>query len=529
MMQNSKSDRIREIIKVFIKYGLKKGLRSSIKPTNVRLAIEELGPTFVKIGQILSTRPDIIPPEYLKELQKLQDNVKPERYEIIKAAIEKTLHSPLEQLFSEFEKEAIASASIAEVHRAKLLSGERVVVKIQRPNAKETILNDLAILKQLHLFYRFFPTQKIMNFTDVLAEIENNVKLELDFLNEASNIKKFQECNKDIKFIVSPIVYDSFTTSNILVMQYIDGIKIDDVAALDEQGYDRHDIGRKLADNYIKQILEDGFFHADPHPGNIMILGNKIAYVDFGLMGSLNENILTNLNEVFHSIALGDAEAMAKAIQQIGVSKGPVNTERLSGSIDGLFAKYISTSFNELNMSEIVKDIFKICRDGNIAIPREMMIIGKGLLAIESVLAKVSPDISILNVAINYEARRFFKEKSTKRNILEIIRNLYLFSSICSKIPAKLLKLIDSAQAGQLTIKLDDTKRERNMDNLNRIVNRIVFGLVVSSLVIGSAIVISANAGPKIAGMSVFGIAGFTGAAILGFWLVISIIKSSRM
>ena len=523
-----KRDRVRKIIEVFIKYGIKKGFKGSIDPVNVRLAFEELGPAFVKIGQILSMRPDMIPPAYLKEFQKLQDNVRPERYEDIKMAVEESLHSPLEQLFSEFEEDAIASASLAEVHKARLLNGENVVVKIQRPKAKETILNDIAILRLLCRFYGFIPIQSFVNIKDTLDEIEKNVKLELDFLNEAQNIKKFHENNKDVKCITSPKVYDPYTTSNILVMQYIEGIKIDNINALDEQGYDRHDIGMKLADNYMKQIFEDGFFHADPHPGNVMISGNKIAYVDFGLMGNLDKGILEKLNNVLHGVAANDVDAMSKAILQIGIHNGPVDTDQLFNDIEEFYTKYVSVSLDELNISEVVNEILKVCIKNNIVIPREMTMLGKGLLTIESVLAKVSPDINTMSVAVNYAARHIFREKEARREISELIRNLYQFYASGVKIPAKLLRLLDTIQAGKLTVKIDNHRQDKNLDKLNRMVNRIIFGLVISSLIIGSSIVINANAGSKINGISVFGIAGYAGAAILGFWLIISIIKSNR-
>jgi ubiquinone biosynthesis protein len=528
MKVKSKRTRVGEIIAVFIKHGIKKGFKGSIDPVNVRLAFEELGPTFVKIGQMLSTRPDMIPPAYLKEFQKLQDDVGPERYEDIKKAIEVSLHSPLEQLFLQFDEEAIASASMAEVHKARLLDGENVVVKIQRPKAKETILNDIAILRTLGRFYGFIPLPNFINIKDILDEIEENTRLELDFLNEAKNISRFHENNKDIKCITTPKVYGPYTTSNILVMQYIEGIKIDNINALEEEGYDRHDIGMKLADNYIKQILEDGFFHADPHPGNVMVSGNKIAYVDFGLMGSLDKVLLDKLNNLIRGVATSDVAEITKAIMQIGTNNGPIDTERLFNDVDELFNKYISAALNDLHISEIVNEIFKVCIKNNIVIPREMMMLGKGLLIIESVLAKVSPEISIMNIAVNYGARHVFKGKDARREVSELIRNLYQFSASGVKIPARLLKLIDTIQVGKLTVKIDDQRRDKRLDRLSSIVNRVILGLIVSSLIIGSSIVIIADAGPKTDGVSSIAIAGYVAAAILGLALIISIYRSSR-
>ena len=225
--------------------------------------------------------------------------------------------------------------------------------------------------------------------------------LELDFLNDAKNIKRFYENNRDIKCITEPKVYEPYMTSNILVMQYIEGIKTDNISALEEEGYDRHEIGKKLADNYIKQILEDGFFHADPHPGNVMVTGNQIAYVDFGLMGSLEKVLLEKLNHLIRGVATSDVAEITKVIMQIGTDKGSIDAERLFNNVEELFTKYIAAALNDINISEILNETFKVCIKNNIVIPREMTMLGKGLLVTESVLAKISPEISIMSIAVN--------------------------------------------------------------------------------------------------------------------------------
>jgi ubiquinone biosynthesis protein len=528
-MAKSRKDRIGEVVEVFLKYGFRKGWRGALDPINVCLAFEELGPTFVKIGQILSTRPDIIPLEYATELRKLQDNVRPEGYDVIKEAVEISLHCPIDRVFSEFGAEAIASASMADVHKAKLLGGEDVVVKVQRPDARETILSDIAILRKVCRLYEFFPTRSFIDIEDTLDALEENAKLELDFLNEANNTKRFRENNKDIQFITSPNIYEQYSSSTVLVMEYIEGIKIDDISALDEQGYDRHEIGVKLVDNYLKQILEDGFFHADPHPGNIIVSGNKIAYIDFGLMGNIDKGMMANLNHIIHSMAVYNIDGMTKAVLQICNNSNSVNFERLSMEIDKTYKKYIAIPFDKLSMGDIIKDIFKICVDNNITIPREITLIGKGLITLESLLAKVAPDINVLNTAISYEVNRMLTTKNALHIFSEMLQSIYSFASNGVNISAKLLNLIDSVQSGEITVKMDDLKRDKNIESINSMVNRLVFGIVVAALIIGSAIVVNANAGPKIFGLSAFGIAGYTGAAILGFWLIISILRSNKM
>ncbi len=336
MKRDRKRDRVRQIVAVFIKHGVTKGLKD---PANLRRAFEELGPTFVKIGQVLSTRPDIIPPAYQKEFQKLQDTVEPESFEQIRAVIESGLRKPLASVFPVFDRKAIAAASLAEVHHATLAGGENVAVKIQRPNAKKTILNDIAILRLLSRFFKIGPLFDVVNIQDVLNELEKNIQLELDFLKEAQNIRQFARNNRDVRCISAPNVYDAYTTETILVMQYIEGIKIKDSAALDAQGYDRQDIGVKLANNYMKQIFEDGFFHADPHPGNILVSGSQIVYVDFGLMGTLDKWTRKRLNDLFRGIAANDVDTMTEAILRLGVQKSAVDIERLHDEIALFYEK----------------------------------------------------------------------------------------------------------------------------------------------------------------------------------------------
>ena len=307
MDTNYTKKRFKEIASVSIKHGLKKGISD---PREFRLTLEELGPTFVKIGQILSTRPDIFPNEYILELQKLQDDVKPEEYSTVKNVVESELGNTLEEIFLYFEEKPIASASLAQVHLAILKTGEKVVVKVQRPFVKEKMTADIAILKKLAPVINFTPTGSAMDAREVVEELSNATEKELDFENEMKNIEKFCENNEDVNFILCPKVYGKYCTDKIIVMDYIDGIKIDNMSILQEEGYDLKDIATKLTYNYFKQIFEDGFFHADPHPGNILIHENKIAYIDFGLMGQLDNNMKKKFNELLEAVVDRDVNQM---------------------------------------------------------------------------------------------------------------------------------------------------------------------------------------------------------------------------
>ncbi|MDR3645092.1 MAG: AarF/UbiB family protein, partial [Clostridia bacterium] len=391
MKSRHRTKRAREIIGVFLKYGV----RSAADPALMRLAFEELGPTFVKIGQILSTRPDILPDSYIREFRRLQDDVRPEKFEDIRRVIEDDLHAPLDKLFTEFDEKAAASASLAEVHRARLPDGRGVLIKVQRPRARETMTEDIAILKSLSRLLGFLPLTNIISFSDMMQEIEQTARQELDFLNEAENIRKFRENNSGVRYITCPGVYDAYTTSNVLVMDYIDGISIGNAEALQKEGYDLSDMGTKLVRNYFRQVFEDGFFHADPHPGNILIAENKIAYIDFGIMGSISHGMQEKFNSFLFGIATNDVDAMTKAILRIGVRKNSTDTDLLYEDVGELYNKYISASLNDINVREIISEVFNVCKKNSISMPREMTMLGKGMITIEGVVARIAPEINV--------------------------------------------------------------------------------------------------------------------------------------
>lgn len=522
MGRSQERKRIKKIVATFLKHGFN-------DPAEVRGALEELGPTFVKIGQILSTRPDIIPESYILEFQKLQDDVKPEPFDAIKGIIEHELNGSIDELFLEFDDKPMASASIAQVHTAMLKGGSRVVVKVQRPFVKQTMMEDLVLLKKASRILKFRSQMSVIDPVQVVEELEYTFKEEMDFLNEANNIKEFYENNKDIKYITCPQVFDQYTTSNLLVMEYIDGIKIDRVDELVDEGYDIDDIATKLTQNYLKQIFEDGFFHGDPHPGNILISDKKIAYIDFGMMGELSRTNRDKFNEFLYGVATRNMNLITQSVLKIGIKKGRVDTRKFYSDIEQIYNNYIDMSLYSINIPEMLDEVMKACRNNNIALPRDITMMVKGILTIEGVISKLSPDTDVMSIIAPYIKTQMSKDKDYRQEILDYFEALYNFNKSGLKMPKKLLELINGILAGKLKIQMEHVNLEKNINDLNKMANRVVFGMIVSSLVIGSSIVINANAGPKIYGMPAIGLIGYLGAAVMGIWLLISIIRSGRM
>lgn len=328
--------RLYEILSILSKHHITKGLT----PEKFRLIIEDLGPTFIKFGQIMSMRSDILPEEYCKELTKLRKSVSPLPFSVIKETIEKQYGVPLSETFSSFEREPLGSASIAQVHIAKLKDGTKVIVKVQRPDIYEKMATDIALLKKAISIIKIPFINNVIDLNGVLDEIWYAAKQELNFLEEADHQREFAENNKDFVYIGSPTIYASYTTSGILVMEYIDGISLDETGILKQRGYDLEEIATKLSFHYMKQVIDDGYFHADPHPDNLKIQDGKIVFLDFGMMGRLSVRNRKLLEECMEAMMKNDIHAIEKSLLLLGNHGNKVDHSKLYSDLELLVDRY---------------------------------------------------------------------------------------------------------------------------------------------------------------------------------------------
>ena len=526
MDNNYTKKRLKEIMSVSMKHGFKNGIGN---PQELKLVLEELGPTFIKIGQILSTRPDILPMEYILELQKLQDNVKPEKFNIMKDVIETELKDSIENVFMEFNSVPIASASLSEVYLGKLYNGDGVVVKVQRPHVKEKMLADIQILKKLAPFINFTATGEVVDMTQVVDELQMATKKELNFVEEMNNIVQFSKNNESVKFIKSPRIYSKYCTDKVLVMEYISGIKIDNVKKLKANGYDVEDMATKLTYNYFKQVFEDGFFHADPHPGNILIHENTIAYIDFGLMGTLDLSLRKKLNEFLKGAVIGDIELMTKSIVKIGIKKGPMDMNKLYGDIEIMYNSYIDESVYDYDIPQILEEIIIICKNNNINMPKDIVLLVKGMMLFQGLLAKIHKDLTLMDIALPYFEEQILKNNIKDMDLSQILIKLYSSIKSTLELSSKSLILINNLLEGRVKLNLELKNMDENFNEINRMVNRLIFAIIVAGLLVSSSLVINANIGLKIYGISAIGILGYLGAGIAGLLLLISILKSGKL
>ncbi|MGH4050760.1 MAG: ABC1 kinase family protein [Clostridium sp.] len=533
-MRLNSVNRFREIIKVLGFYGFgyivdSKFNKQNKLPQNLRMAFEELGPTFIKIGQILSTRPDLLSPDYIVELSKLQDNVLPESIETIEKVFFDEFSLSTSQCFEKFYEKPLASASISQVHKAILKDGRMVVVKVQRPDIAQKMKLDINILMRIVKFTKAKFSDALIDPEQALHEILLITELELDFKNESQNIHTFRTFNKDVAFLYVPYVIDELSSTKVLTMERIYGFKIDNMEKLNLGNYDLQDLAKKLALSYLKQVLQDGFFHGDPHPGNIFVYEGKICFIDFGIMGSLSNSLKSTLNDMISAVAFNDINKMISSLLSIGIKKGYVNRNKLHEDLDYLLLNYLSVSLNNIQISVMLSEIFDIARQNNIRLPRDFTLLIRALVILEGVIASIAPDIKIIDIAIPYvKANNKFSPFADLDLDTLLIRS-YSFVRDSFKIPSKIIELSDSLVSGRIKLQLEHKNLSTPISELNKGINRLVFALIISSTIIGSSTLINSNIGPKIYNISLVGITGFITAAVMGFWLLISIIKSGKI
>jgi ubiquinone biosynthesis protein len=531
-----RNKRFREIVRVLGAYGFGHVINTKFRaervkkdPENLRLVFEELGPTFIKIGQILSTRPDILPPEYITELSKLQDSAPSFSFDTVQEIIEADLNKDIDQLFISIDKDPVACASVAQVHNAVLVDGTPVIVKVQRPDIENKLLEDMDIL--IGIVKKAPDTLKdvLLDPVEALEEIKETTKIELDFRNEVSFMVRFMHDNKDVACISVPKPIEGMSTKRVSVQERIEGIKISNKAALIKEGYEPNEIGRKLILSFLYQVFNNGFFHGDPHPGNLIISGRKIFYIDFGIMGVLNSTSRRAFNDLLRSLVSEDITQIVNLILILGIQKGPVDRNRLHDDIEKIVHNYAHSSLRNFQVSYLFKDLFEAARKNNLKLPREFTILLKSLLILEGVLSDLSPDISIMEIASAY-----IKDMTAEKLLPDISLDLLMIKGMnfmidSVGIPSQVSTILDNYISGRGKIRMDITNLDEKWVDFNKMVNRMVFALITAAIIIASALIIRVGADSAVRGVSIVGILGFFLAGLLGLWLLLSILKSGNI
>ena len=367
--------RLMEIVEVVRRHEI---VKEGMTPKKLCDIIEELGPTFIKLGQILSMRSDFLPKEYCEALKKLRSDVSPMSYAQVVAIVEASYGRPLGEVFSSFDEQALGSASIAQVHAAVLQSGEPVVVKVQREGIHDVMSRDIMLLKQACRLLKYTPVSGLVDFNRVLDEMWLVAQEEMDFQTEAANLERFRNLNEDVAFVTSPALYREYTTTRVLVMERVDGIAIDDRDALVAAGYDPAEIGAKLADNYVRQIMTDGFFHADPHPGNLRIRDGRIVWLDMGMMGSLNDRQRSMIGKAITGVARGDINLCRDAVLNLGEFHGETDQRQLYRDIETLLEQYGSLDLGSMDLAKVFENLTEVMKRNGISMPGSLTMLARG-------------------------------------------------------------------------------------------------------------------------------------------------------
>ncbi len=501
------------------------------KNQRIRMMLEELGPTFIKMGQVLSSRPDLIPVDLLNELEKLQDHVKPFGFEHVKIIIASEFGQPHNKIFDSIEETPFASASIGQVHRAQTHNQDQIAVKIQRPGIRKTIETDLEIMHHLaSIMENNIEEVALFKPVKIVEEFAKTLEKELDYSIEASNMKQMAQQFKHDKTIQIPNVYDAESSERVLSMEYIRGIKADDVDAIESAGLDKKLITRRGADFIMKQVFEHGFFHADPHPGNIFVMEkNRICPVDFGMTGFVDQTTREVFVDLIHSIATNNFKRTSTLLCELAEYEIQPDLTRLEKDVSQFVSMHLSKTLKDIKTAKMVNRFLELCATHKLRIPPDFFLMIKAFISIEGVAKKLDPDFDMISHAVPYVTAakyRKFKASRITEELMGVARESYKLLRIFPTDAVEIMRLVKS---GKLSFNINIKGLDKMLNTQDQTSNRISFSIIIAALILGSAILINSEVPPMLFGVSVIGIAGFLAAAVMGIWLLIAIIQKGRL
>ena len=494
-------------------------------------AFQELGPTFVKLGQLLSARPDIVPPEFIMEFRKLQDHVEPFDSAVAFELIEKELGRPAGEVFAQIEEEPFAAGSIAQVYYARLVDGREVVVKVKRPDVAKVIMRDLDLMRELAtLVERHVPELGVLRPRMIVDEFAETIRRELDFVNEASNTAQFHEMFAEESQLSAPQVHWDLTTGDILVLERLAGENIGGFERLDRLGLSRRELARRVADAFLFQVFERGIFHADPHPGNILVdETGKLGLVDFGMVGRLDSDLKNHLAATLVAVHSRDIDVIIEVYLELGVIPTDVAVEDLRYDLGTVIDKYYGVPLRLLDARKVLFEVMALARRYEIMIPREFVLLGKAFATIGGLAQTLDPDIN-LSAVIRPYARKIIAERfSPKQLAHSASKTLWHVKGLLRTGPANLRTLLRKAARGDLGLQLRHTGLDHLSHELDRMSNRLAFSVVTAAIIISSGVLLANQVGPTYRGLSILGVVGYVVAAVFGLYLLIAILRRGRL
>ncbi len=551
--------RIRHIVNVFLKHGfgqfieqlnlhrfipLRKRLKIFARwqeiekhtiPQRLRMAFSELGPSFIKLAQLLASRPDLITAGYADEFKKLQDKVPPFPPAKARETIESEFNVAVSGIFSEFDDTPVAAASIAQVHNAVLKSGEKVIVKVQRPGIREIIETDISILATIaRLMVKYIPESRLFDPEGIVDRFGRTVKKELDFVVEAKNAMRFKRNFAGNKHIHIPAVYTQFLSSRVLVMERIEGVRIDDIEGIEAIGADRHELAKRGVDAYFKMIFEDGFFHADPHPGNIFVMPDgRIGLMDFGIVGWLTPELMDNIARAFLAVMNKKFDQLVDLYIELGLVSDEVDVDAFRNDfradlIDLLEPLYDLT-ISEINFPEYLEAMTHLVIKYGLKVPSDLLLMNKTIIIVDNIGRELDPDFNLMSAAEPYAAKLVERRISPQRILSRAKDNISEIGDIMISTPRQMNRLLRKVMRDELSVKVNPIGMDKLITDIDRSGNRLAFSIVVAAIIVGSSMLVQSDIGGTILGVPSMGVIGFLVAFLLGLRLLISIIKSGHL
>ena len=547
--------RYNQILRVLIRYGFedlvqhleekkrlsflrrfitKKSRKHAIQFTKwekIRLVCEELGPTFVKFGQILSNRPDLIPMDLTFELEKLQDNVPPMSEKAAKNMVETELKDTVENLFAWFEPTSFASASMSQVHKVTLHTGKRIALKIQRPGIKKVITEDIKVMYSIaEILEKRMPSLKSFDPIGLVKNFEEAILKELDFINESINVQRFynnikNDHNKN-QFAHSPQVYQKYTTSKVLALEFISGIKIDKIERLKEKEIDTKIIARRLSISFFKQIFEYGFFHADPHPGNLLVIPNRrICYLDFGMMGSILPRDVQIFSQLFLAVTQKNVDKIILSIQELSNTTVIKNMRDLEFDVNEFVEKNYVRTVHKNEMSTILLELKDIIVTHGLKVPTHFYLFARSLITLEGVIQKLNPELDQFEIVRPFLIKNLTKNFNPIKMGEKVVNSIYEMSNYMESFPRDLKNAVRKINSGQIEVDLTHKGIDPMVHTIQRVTRQLISAFIIASLIVCSSLFIIIDTKPLWRGISAFGIIGLIIVLILGIGMIRDITK----
>ena len=517
--------RMNEIVRIMRQYKVLHGLT----PEQAVEVLQALGPTYVKIGQLASNRSDLLPKAYCDAFEKLRDDANPMPFDVVIEQIDRAYGKSWHEVFASIDPVPLGAASIAQVHKATLLDGTTVAVKVRRPGVAESMAEDIMLMKHLLALGEFASNSHrdiLLSLEGFIEEIERTTASEVDFTSELHNLMRFHDELADEEGVTSPVAYPQYSCESVLVMEFVQGTEISHTQALREQGIDVSALARRVCQSYVTQVLDDGFFHADPHPGNILVRDGEVVWIDLGMVGTLTVSERMLVGKVFTAVATDNAYLLKEAVMGLVHVLGPVDHGALLEALSRLLAEYSTAEMKEINVGTVLTEVIEVLRGQNMMMTSSVTMLARGFVTIEGVIAQVAPDISVIEIVSKHVIAQQADPKFLATQLIDLATTSAASAEALAKLPTQLSNTLEMIDRGQIKVNGDIEVSSRILATAYAAVGRISLATLSAGLFLGSSILCTTAMQPQLLGVPLLGVLGYVGAFVLGAYTVFHILVS---